>query len=171
MVCLFTVSSRRRRCVSVRADQLLTELQNVSQRTRNGYENMESETRLEPIVLNRNLPAHRTQTLNLIRPDSMIEPVSGSKKKCPSSTCRAVFYSQEPPSRSLNELDQLLDALSKAKETMRRDMQSRLALGHCKKTVLALCKAKAPGRPTPRRQSPPLTPTTRRRKTPNQSMI
>ncbi|UJR36144.1 hypothetical protein I4U23_028881 [Adineta vaga] len=88
-------------------DQLLAELQNVSQRTRNIYENNESETRLEPIVLNRNPPAHRTQTLNLIRPDSMIEP--------------------EPvvPPKSVSELDQLLEALSKAKETMKREMQNQ----------------------------------------------
>ncbi|CAF1396917.1 unnamed protein product [Adineta steineri] len=88
-------------------DQLLVELQNVSQRTRNIYENNESETRLEPIVLNRNLPTHRTQTLNLIRPDSMIEP--------------------EPVPKSLNELDQLLDALSKAKETIRKDTQNQIS--------------------------------------------
>lgn len=56
-------------------DKLLADLQNVSQRARNAYENTENETRLEPIVLNRNLPNNRNQTLNLIRPDSVVESV------------------------------------------------------------------------------------------------
>lgn len=56
-------------------DQLLADLQNVSQRARNAYENTENETRLEPMVLNRNLPIQRNQTLNLIRPDSIIDSV------------------------------------------------------------------------------------------------
>jgi hypothetical protein len=58
----------------VKLDKLLVDLQNVSQRARNAYANTQSETRLEPIVLNRNLPIHRNQTLNLIRPDSIIDP-------------------------------------------------------------------------------------------------
>jgi len=62
-------------------DQLLADLQNVSQRARTAYENTESETRLEPMVLNRSLPKHRNQTLNLIRPDSIIDPVCSSKNK------------------------------------------------------------------------------------------
>jgi hypothetical protein len=62
-------------------DQLLADLQNVSQRARTAYENTESETRLEPMVLNRSLPKHRNQTLNLIRPDSIIDSVCSSKNK------------------------------------------------------------------------------------------
>jgi len=58
--------------LSVSIDQLLADLQDVSKRARNAYEN---ETRLEPMVLNRNLPVNRTRALNLIRPDSTIEPV------------------------------------------------------------------------------------------------
>lgn len=57
-------------------DQLLADLQNVSRRARNAYENSENETRLEPIVLNRNPSNQRNQTLNLIRPDSMVTSVS-----------------------------------------------------------------------------------------------
>ncbi|CAF3882558.1 unnamed protein product [Rotaria magnacalcarata] len=84
-------------------DQLLADLQSVSQRARNAYENSQTETRLEPMVLNRSLPAQRNQILNLIRPDSIIDP--------------------EPSPKSLNELNQLLDALSKARETMKSDSQ------------------------------------------------
>jgi small-conductance mechanosensitive channel len=51
------------------------------------------------MVLNRNLPIYRNQSLNLVRPDSTIDP--------------------EPTPKSLNELNQLLDVLSKAKETMK----------------------------------------------------
>lgn len=80
-------------------DQLLADLQNVSQRARRAHENSEGETRLEPMVLNRNLPLHRNQALNLIRPDSIAEP------------------------ESVNELNQLLDALGKAKETMKKEKQ------------------------------------------------
>lgn len=59
-----------------RPDQLLADLQNVSQRARHAYENgNQNETRLEPMVLNRTLPNQRNQTLNLVRPDSVIEPV------------------------------------------------------------------------------------------------
>ncbi|CAF1100205.1 unnamed protein product [Rotaria sordida] len=86
-------------------DQLLADLQTVSRRARNAYENNENETRLEPMILNRNLPTHRTRTLNLIRPDSITDP--------------------EPAPKSLNELNQLLETLSKAKETMRNETQTR----------------------------------------------
>lgn len=61
-------------------DQLLADLQNVSRRARNAYESNENETRLEPIVLNRNPSNQRNQTLNLIRPDSIINAVSFSRK-------------------------------------------------------------------------------------------
>jgi len=57
------------------------------------------------MVLNRNLPTHRNQTLNLIRPDSIIDSESTPK--------------------SLGELNQLLETLSKAKETMKKDIQTR----------------------------------------------
>jgi hypothetical protein len=61
-------------------DQLLADLQNVSQRARTAYEKSDGETRLEPMVLNRNPPAHRNQTLNLIRPDSIVDPVCSFNK-------------------------------------------------------------------------------------------
>ena len=53
----------------------MADLHSVSQRARNVYENVDNETRLEPMVLNRNPPAYRNQTLNLIRPDSTMDPV------------------------------------------------------------------------------------------------
>ncbi len=62
-------------CFLCQLDKLLADLQNVSQRARNAYENTDNDTRLEPMVLNRTLPTHRNQTLNLIRPDSAVDPV------------------------------------------------------------------------------------------------
>ncbi len=75
MVGLFSIEMKKFSFSSILLDQLLADLQNVSQRARNAHKKSDGETRLEPIVLNRNLPTHRNQTLNLIRPDSVVDPV------------------------------------------------------------------------------------------------
>ena len=95
----------------------------MSQRARTAYEKSEGETRLEPMVLNRNLPLHRNQSLNLIRPDSIVDSVCIFNEFL--SRIFRLLFLKEPTPKSLNELNQLLDTLSKAKENLRKEIKGK----------------------------------------------
>ncbi|CAF0973381.1 unnamed protein product [Didymodactylos carnosus] len=119
-------------------DQLLEDLQSVSQRARTAYKHApELTTRLEPMVLNRTLPTQNVELnqLNLTRPDSTLiessplRPLQRVLSPPPPS-------SSQPTQKSLNELNQLLETLNNVKQNIKQAVSPSRLTSNDKSTSL-----------------------------------